>query len=85
MATEHTDSVYLLYDRNGSMCESNDSVQLVRAWPGCVTIKYNGHNDSFHLIDWFRLTKYEKSLLLIELNDSFHFFCAKYDSFHLIE
>ena len=26
----------------------------------------------------------EKSLLLIEWNGSFHFFCAKYDSFHLI-
>ena len=33
MATEHTDSVYVLCDRNGSECVRNYSIQLVRGWP----------------------------------------------------
>ena len=46
-----------------------------------IASDYNSHNVLVHLIDWFHLTEYQKSLLLIDWNDSFHFFCAKYDLF----
>ena len=48
MATEYTDSVYLLCDRNGSECDCNDSVQLVRDHNGSFCSMASEYKDSFH-------------------------------------
>ena len=49
IATEYTNLVYLLCDRNGSDCECNDSVELVRDHNGSLCTMAIEYNDSFHL------------------------------------
>ena len=54
MATECTDSVYLLCNSNGSDCKCNDSVQLVRDHNRSLRLMAIEDNDSSHSIDSFQ-------------------------------